>query len=357
MKKHSALLVATVRNEGPNVLEWVAHHRLCGFDRIQVYQNDSDDNTVRSLRILDRLGVIEFYQNRNLEPGAHHRRSYRRASRSAAYAECEWCLTLDADEFLNIKTGTGTVQDLIQACPPEVDAILLNRRLFGSNGHRELSGELVTERFNRAEPAADVAHGHRAPVKALTRTQSFGQPGVHLPRDPKVDAPVYCNGSGLLDSAFERKNWRSTDPEQRKLAQVNQYALRDLASFLLKHARQAEHGREIGLTYWQKHDRNDETDLTLAARAFTLWSEMKRLDDLSDGKLLRLRQRGIRLWRDKLTALEQTDTVRDLRDSVLAETAPPLSKPFKLPNPQPVFSSVRKDKSEPVVHPRKTATG
>ena len=63
MTKDTTLLVATVRNEGPNILEWVAHHRLCGFDRIQIFQNDSTDNTVRTLRILDRLGVIEFFQN------------------------------------------------------------------------------------------------------------------------------------------------------------------------------------------------------------------------------------------------------------------------------------------------------
>ena len=221
MTKDTTLLVATVRNEGPNILEWVAHHRLCGFDRIQIFQNDSTDNTVRTLRILDRLGVIEFFQNRNLEVGAHRRRAYRRASRGAAYAESTWCMVLDCDEFLNVKTGDGTVQDLIAACPTEADAILLNWRIFGSNGHRDLSGELVTERFTRAEAAGEIANGRKSPVKALARTASFGRPGVHMPRDPKKDAPVYCNGSGLSAGEFEHRNWRSDDPGARKLAQVN----------------------------------------------------------------------------------------------------------------------------------------
>ena len=61
MTEPTSLLVATVKNEGPNILEWVAHHRLCGFDRIQIYQNDSTDTTVQTLRTLDRL-----HQHRHL---------------------------------------------------------------------------------------------------------------------------------------------------------------------------------------------------------------------------------------------------------------------------------------------------
>ena len=350
MTKDTTMLVATVRNEGANILEWVAHHRLCGFDRIQIYHNDSDDNTLRSLRTLARLGVIELFQNRGLEPGAHRRKSYRRASRSPAYAESAWCMVLDCDEFLHIKTGNGTVQDLIAACPDDADAILMNWRIFGSNGHRELSGELVTERFTRAEPADDIAKGRKSPVKSLARTSAFGRPGGHVPRDPKKDAPICYNGSGQ-PIAFLPKNWRTEDPEARKLAQVNHYAVRDLSSFLVKHALHAEIGRETGLTYWQKHDRNDETDLSLAAGAFALWSEMKRLDVMSEGKLLRLRQRGIKQCRDKLEALEEQENIQALQKSILAETTPPLSQKFKLPNPQPVFASVRGQVPEPVPEP------
>lgn len=38
-------LVATAKDEGPFVLEWVAYHRLAGFDPIIIYQNDSTDGT------------------------------------------------------------------------------------------------------------------------------------------------------------------------------------------------------------------------------------------------------------------------------------------------------------------------
>ena len=113
-KTDTTLLVTTVRNEGPNILEWIAHHRLCGFDRIQVYQNDSTDTTVRSLRTLDQLGVIEYFENRH-KKGAHQMRAYRRAGRSEAFADADWCMALECNEFLTIHAGDGKVSDLIAA--------------------------------------------------------------------------------------------------------------------------------------------------------------------------------------------------------------------------------------------------
>jgi len=70
---------ASLGHEGPGILEWVAHHRLCGFDRIQIYQNDSFDTTLPILRTLDRLGVIEFHNNRHAK-GAFQTRAYKRAA-------------------------------------------------------------------------------------------------------------------------------------------------------------------------------------------------------------------------------------------------------------------------------------
>lgn len=357
MAKDTALLVATVKNEGPNILEWVAHHRLCGFDRIQIFQNDSTDTTVQILKILDRIGAIEFHNNRH-NKGAHQMRAYRRASRSDAYRDSTWCMTLDCDEFLNIKTGNRTIDDLIATCPDETSAILVNWRVFGSNGARTFSGKLVTERFTRAEPSALIRKKALTPVKTLFRTDAYSRPGVHFPRDRKHADGLICNASGLREGEFQHKNWRSLDPGERKHAQVNHYVLRDMPSFLLKHTLNSADApdRDVGLDYWKKHDRNEEEDLSLANRTFEIWTEMKRLDKDSDGKLLRMRSRGQRQWRMQLDELLQSTEIAELRDSILADT--PMQERFKLPKPEvPVFSSVRAAKEEGPLILRKHATG
>ncbi|NNE81398.1 MAG: glycosyltransferase family 2 protein [Silicimonas sp.] len=347
MTDDTSLLVTTVRNEGHTILEWVAHHRLCGFDRIQIYQNDSTDTTVKTLHTLAGLGVIEYHENRH-KKGGHQMRAYRRASRSEAYAECDWCMVLDADDFLNVRLGGGKVADLIAACPDKADAILVNQRSFGSSGHQYLDRSLVTERFGRAEPAGDIVTTRMSPLKPLFKTRAFSRPGAHLPRDPAIEAPVHCNGSGLVDGEFRRKGGRSFDPEGRAFAQVHHYGLRDLASFLVHHVEDGEPAhRDEGLEIWRELDRNDEEDHTLVSRAPALWEEMQRLDEMSDGLLLRLRQKAIRQWRVAAKNLAERKDITALRDAILGKVPELVLKPesmvtpFRLPQPLPVFSSVR----------------
>ncbi|MCV6591906.1 MAG: glycosyltransferase family 2 protein [Silicimonas sp.] len=354
MSTTTSLLVATVKNEGPNILEWVAHHRLCGFDCIQIYQNDSTDNTVKTLRTLARMGVIEYFDNRH-DGGAHQRRAYRRAARSAAYGAADHCMVLDGDEFLNIRIGSGRIDDLIAACPEETDGILVNWRVFGSSGHQTLSRDLVTERFTRAEPADAITDSQLSPFKTLFRTASFQHPGIHLPRGARKPDLLLANGSGLIEGEFQRKNWRSFDPGARALAQINHYATRDLASFLLKFGRDgAPRKRNEGEAYWAQHDQNAEADQRLADRAPALWDEMRALDEASGGVLLRLRKRAYRQWHIALETLLEDPGIRALQTAILARTPQPepeteeplqLATPFRLPAPPVLFSSVRRGPS------------
>ena len=364
MTEPTSLLVAAVKNEGPHILEWVAHHRLCGFSRIQIYQNDSNDMTVQILRTLAKLGIVEYFENHHPK-GAHQMRAYRRASRTEGFAASDWCMVLDSDEFLCVKAGDGKIADLIAACPDDADGILVNWRVFGSNGHRDLDRGLVVERFTRAEPERDIVDVHLTPFKPLFKTSAFRRPGIHLPRDPVDEAPKLYNGSGLAEGDFFRKNWRGYDPGVRAHAQVNHYANRDLGSFLLKQARGGGNGemKITGEAYWAQHDRNEEEDLRLAGRAQAIWDEMRRLDEMSNGRLLRLRNRAHRQWRIALDGLLEKGEMAALRSAILSadtKTAPrdSMVTPFRLPTPQPVFSSVRNQSTDaPAPHQKKAASG
>ena len=191
----------------------------------------------------------------------------------------------------------------------------------------------------------ELVDGTLVPFKTLFRTDAFGRPGQHLPRDRKAEAPVLCNGSGLKDGEFFRKARRSQDPLQRKFAQINHYGVRDLPSFLLN---RTDHGSsspdlEKDITFWQQHDRNDVPDQSLSTRAPAIREEMEALSDMSDGRLMRLRRRALRQWQTVLDDMDE-DMI-GLRQGILgAETPHPresMVTPFRLPGPQPVFSSVR----------------
>ncbi len=148
------LLVATVRDEGPNILEWVAYHRIIGFDRIQIYQNNSSDDSQKTLPTLAKIGAIEYFRNHCVKQQWQNK-AYRRASFSEAYTSSDWCMALDGDDFLNVKIGNGMVGYLIDTCP-DAEQILVNWRNFGSSGQLDLSDELVISRYCLVEIKTDT---------------------------------------------------------------------------------------------------------------------------------------------------------------------------------------------------------
>ena len=52
----SSTLCAIVRNEAPYLAEWALFHRMIGFDRIVVYENDSDNSTPKILERAETSG-------------------------------------------------------------------------------------------------------------------------------------------------------------------------------------------------------------------------------------------------------------------------------------------------------------
>jgi len=328
-------LVATAKNEGPYLLEWVAYHRMIGFDHILVFQNDSDDLTGEILTVLKDIGAIDYRYNR-AGRGRHQVKAYKRAARQDYYQASDWAMALDLDEFLAIKVGSGRLPDLMAALP-EADEILLNWRRFGHGGLVEIPDELVTSAFVMAEAEARPVE-NLTPYKAMFRPDMFARPGIHRPPGatlPEEDIRT-CNGSGLMLPEFERHGFRCKDPGCRRLAQVNHYMVRDAASFVLKSYRGSAHQADRGIDrrYWKKRNFNDARDDGLAARGAEIVAVMAELDRQSGGRLEEMRRQSLALHRDRFQALLQDRVYRNLYNFCVAyrPTPPrPDAEPATLP--------------------------
>src|SRR3978361_899827 len=148
------LLVATMRNEGPFILEWVAYHRAIGFTDIVICSHDCVDDSPALLDHLEGLGLISHLRTL-VEPGAKPQLSaYAQAEALRGLQDVDWAMVLDADEFLNIHVGAGMVGDLIAAVPAAT-AFLINWRMFGNAGHETWQPGFVTERFTKAPTRED----------------------------------------------------------------------------------------------------------------------------------------------------------------------------------------------------------
>lgn len=165
-------VAAIFKNEGPYVLEWVAHYRLLGFDRIIVADNNSTDETTDILKKLDAAGIVTHLPFPG-EPGKPPQIwSYLRMFLDYGNS-VDWMAFVDADEFIEPVPGTPGLSDWLAALPADVGAVALNWKVHGSAGRKAPGEGLVLERF---PTRARDERGINAIFKSICRCSAFDKP-------------------------------------------------------------------------------------------------------------------------------------------------------------------------------------
>ena len=318
------LLIASVKDEGAILWEWVAHHLLCGFTDIVIFQNDSTDGTVETLETLHDAGFIRYENNTSKylrETRFWKAHAHRKVTKFKEYLAADYVLVLDADEFLCLNDPCTNLSDLVTTLP-DVPEIRLNWKLFGSNAQTQLSPQLVTERFTRTENPNRIC-GSLTEFKTLFKPQGFDQPAIHRPRPfSKEDAPQ-TNGSGLLRDEFDLGRYRSTDPAGQIFAQINHYMLRDVESFLLKLARGRPGKRSFKpYNYWRQRDVNSHEDKGLYRKTDALKAKMELMDRATNGTLSRLQVEAIEYQRAQVAELMKDPIYRRIQAFCLGKDEP-----------------------------------
>lgn len=100
---HKSCIVATARNEGIYILEWIAYHLELGFEKIFLYTNDNQDGSLDLLKSLDAEGVIELIISEVGTGGNAQIKAYNHAIlANSDVMQYEWCAFIDVDEFVSI---------------------------------------------------------------------------------------------------------------------------------------------------------------------------------------------------------------------------------------------------------------
>jgi hypothetical protein len=281
MAVQGRFLVTTARNEAPYFLEWVAHHLEVGFTDIVIFQNDSDDLTHETLSVLRSIGAVQYFYGRGAA-GQHKPHAHMRAAKLAAYAASDWAIFLDMDEFLVVRHGDGTLTDLLNAAK-DCDSLHVPLRSFGHSGYETITDQLVTERFAMAANRTDDG-------RHLFRPALFERPGQH----PDVVLPL------------ARRAETPLAPDGRALAQINRYTTRDIASFMLKTAKDAQQ-------IWTRRNTNHTIDDSTRPFLARVKARMAALNAASNGQLMDLRDRAIFTHMARYYTLLQNPEVRALR--------------------------------------------
>ena len=330
IRNDKILVVTSMKNEAPFILEWIAYHKSIGVDHFLVYTNDCTDNTNQMLDRLEKLGHVTRRDNPwDKASGKKPQQvALKDTVKQQVYKDADWVLTIDVDEFVNIHVGDGTFTDLFRASNyPNV--ISFTWKFFGNKDIHAYEDRLITEQFTACAPEFIPKPRLGWGFKSMFHKSSpYSRIGVHRPLgidDADADKVRWVNGSGraMPDMLLTNNGWRSTKRSLGyRLATLNHYILRSADSFLVKRERgrinHTEHDQ--GIDYWARRNYATETDTRILAR---LPRMAEVLDELrGDAALSKLHEDAV-LWHKKRVAhlLQQPD-YKQLYDDLTAADRP-----------------------------------
>lgn len=310
---NSVAIVTCMKNEGPFILEWIAYHRAIGVEGFLVYTNDCTDGTDTLLELLQQKGYVQHRNNAfhgtGLKP-QHH--ALQQAETEDIYTNSDWAISMDVDEFIDIKTGNGTMAALFDALP-DANLISCTWRLFGNNDVHEYADKFLLDQFTNCAPEfANKPHQAWGFKTLFKNIGLFKKLGVHRPKGlkPQIwDKIRWYNGSGKPMPREEYRNaWRSNaETYGYDLVQLNHYAVRSAESFLVKRDRgRVNHvDRDQGLAYWFRMNNNYIEERSIQRMIPKLQIEYDKM--LSDPDIAAQHAACVTAHREKIDALRATE--------------------------------------------------
>lgn len=276
-------VVACMRNEGLLIVEWVAYHRVIGFDEIVICSNDCSDGSDLLLDALNSCGAVTHLRHTVGPEDVPQDSGIRTAFEYLKTTQSEWLAHIDADEFINIGLGNGYVADLLE-CAGMGDVIALPWWAFGDSNHQSWPGDLLSKfTLAEAEPTPK-----RTKFKSMFRFRNFEHANDHMPSGPKVAEPEVRSANGALLSneglfGEKRAKYRPLDIAiAPHAACINHYAIPSRDGFLMKNDRGDGQGKVtdkyyLGSRWHEIANQNETPNYTINRHLAATQAEMARL--------------------------------------------------------------------------------
>ncbi len=345
----SLVALSTMKDEGPFVVEWVAHHLALGFTEVMVYTNDCSDGTDALLKRLEALDIGVHHRENVIPEGMKpHPSMLKLAADEQLVIDSDWLLVLDADEFMVINHPSGTLDGLVADLNAmDAQAMVLTWRIFGSSGIRDWSRAPITDQFTRAAP--EFWNKGWGTKTMLRFNPKYLRLGMHRPiiksQHKDTDYPesvLWVNGSGRpLEEWFKFRGCRSI---RRTVgydwAQINHYAIKSMDAYSLRKFRGNANLKKdkYNSDYWSLQDRNEVEDLTIARHSTRRAEIMAEL--LKDEEVRRLNAAAHARAEARLAEYQQSPDYQAYVANLVAASNVPISqvvaKPPKARDPEAV---------------------
>jgi FkbM family methyltransferase len=319
------ILIATcMKDEGPFVLEWIAWHRAIGVTDFVVYTNHCSDGTDLLLDRLMRMGIVTHLENPAVAQGStfYQPAALAHVQTLPQFAAADFFISIDVDEFINVRAGLGRLEDLFAAAGP-FDVLSLFELNHGSNRRERFERGWVRDLFPLHQTERPGRHKAVRGVKSIVRLgPAIAQIRNHRPdlAVPPGEA-VWLDGSGRpLPALAEDRSLNGADCRGGyALALLDHYPLRSLDSYLVKMFRGdvVISGKRVSQRYWRTRNGNEAATSGPGLAEHAAREEYARL--MADAELARLHEAACAAHEARIAALNRLPQYRERREWVLRE--------------------------------------
>jgi len=222
-------VVATIKNEGRYLREWIEFQRLMGVEQVYLYDNGSTDNTNEVVAAYVAEGFVITIPWITFDVKAHSQ------FQSYAHALCNfgpqfrWMAFIDLDEFVFPVTARNLVEVLsgYEDCP----ALRVPRFSFGFSGHEVPPAGLIIENYIARAPYPPVSAR-----KKLIGYKSIVRPAEVIGVDSAHGFHLNCGIKGGFDERrlLMTRATRRQNPAPGAVLRINHYFTRSRQEFAAK---------------------------------------------------------------------------------------------------------------------------
>ena len=166
-------VMAILKDEAPNMEEWLCHHMAIGVDHFFLYDNGSTDDLHEVLRPYADHGIVTclYFPMRGLQRDANNH-----VVRFLG-ATTEWLAYVDIDEFL-VPEQDESIGDVMRRFP-DAEQVLVSRKEFCYSGHRTPPRGLVTESYRQSSRGVPRMGTSEIIAKPIVRPAGIARVGIH----------------------------------------------------------------------------------------------------------------------------------------------------------------------------------
>ncbi len=314
-------IITCMKNEGPFILEWIAFHKSIGIENFVVFTNHCTDGTDLLLDRLDELGIVTHMPNPAImmEKTYYQPIAFKYGLTMPVVRRSDYIISMDVDEFINIRAGKGHFTDLLKAAGP-FHALSMSELNFTSGGHETYEDGWLTENFKTHESTRPGRWKARRGVKTILNGMgAFERPANHRPImvPGTEDELVWVDGSGRIvppEFAMDHDQKSYDCRGAYDLVALNHHALRSVDSYLIKMDRGdvVAKWRKVNQKYYRVRAGGDAEQGWVdhqipAARAV-------EADLLADEKIAALHALCVERHKARLNEIKDQPEVKELRD-------------------------------------------